>query len=179
MFWTGEQVCSKSYSEEHLRSTAAALGRKPVLWDNYPVNDGPRMCKFLHLRPVTGRPAQMGGWLAGHAVNPMNQATLSKIVLLTFKSSYAQGAAYNPDKAFRKAAAMITCQEMALQLERDLPAFMDKGLDGLTDEGKNSLKADYAFFLESRENETAEAAREVVDWLSGRYTVTKDLFLTQ
>jgi len=162
-----------------LRSTAAALGRKPVLWDNYPVNDGPRMCKFLHLRPVTGRPAQMGGWLAGHAVNPMNQATLSKIVLLTFKSSYAQGAAYNPDKAFRKAAAMITCQEMALQLERDLPAFMDKGLDGLTDEGKNSLKADYAFFLESRENETAEAAREVVDWLSGRYTVTKDLFLTQ
>ena len=163
MFWTGEQVCSKSYSEEHLRSTAAALGRKPVLWDNYPVNDGPRMCKFLHLRPFTGRPAAMGAWLAAHAVNPMNQAALSKIVLLTLKNSYAQGAAYNPEKSFRRAAAMVTCQELALQLERDLPAFMDKGLDALTDEEKESLKTDYASFLESRENETAEVAREVVD----------------
>lgn len=179
MFWTGEMVCSKAYTEEHLRSTCAALGRKPVLWDNYPVNDGPRMCKFLHLRPVTGRPPEIGNWLSAHAVNPMNQAALSKIVLLTLKNSYGQGAAYNPAKAFRKAAAMITCQEMALQLERDLPAFMDKGLDALTGEEKEALKADYTFFLESRENETAEAAREVVDWLSGRYNVTKDLFLTQ
>ena len=179
MFWTGEQVCSKSYSEAHLSATAAALGGKPVLWDNYPVNDGPKMCKFLHLRPVTGRPAEMGKWLEGHAVNPMNQATLSKIVLLTLRNSLASGAAYNPEKAFRKAAAMVTCHEMALQLERDLPAFTDKGLDALKDEEKESLKADYAAFLESRENETAEAAREVVDWLSGRYIVTKDLFLTQ
>ncbi|HAT73029.1 MAG TPA: hyaluronidase [Elusimicrobia bacterium] len=179
MFWTGELVCSKAYSEEHLRSTAEKLGRKPILWDNYPVNDGPRMCKFLHLRPVTGRPAEMGNWLAGHAVNPMNQAALSKIVLLTLKASYEQGAAYNPDKAFRKAAGMVTCHDMALQLERDLPVFMDRGLDALTDEEKNSLKTDYAPFLEFRENDTAAAAREVIDWLSGRYNVTKDLFLTQ
>jgi hypothetical protein len=29
------------------------MGRKPLLWDNYPVNDGPKMCK----RPMgqTGR----------------------------------------------------------------------------------------------------------------------------
>ncbi|OGR41646.1 MAG: hypothetical protein A2X35_12270 [Elusimicrobia bacterium GWA2_61_42] len=179
MFWTGEQVCSKAYSEEHLRSTAQKLGRKPLLWDNYPVNDGPRMCKFLHLRPMTGRPPEIGNWLAGHAVNPMNQAALSKIVLLTLRAGYEAGAAYNPDKAFRKAAGMVTCHEMALQLERDLPAFMDKGLDVLTGEEKESLKADYAVFLESRENDTGKAAREVIDWLSGRYNVTKDLFLTQ
>ena len=179
MFWTGELVCSKAYSEEHLRSTAEKLGRKPLLWDNYPVNDGPRMCKFLHLRPVTGRPSQMGNWLAGHAVNPMNQAALSKIVLLTLKASYEQGTSYNPDKAFRKAAGMVTCHDMALLLERDLPAFMDRGLDALTDDEKNSLKTDYAPFLELRENDTAAAAREVIDWLSGRYNVTKDLFLIQ
>ncbi len=179
MFWTGELVCSKSYTEEHMRDTAGKLGRKPVLWDNYPVNDGPRMCKFLHLRPVTGRPAAMGGWLAGHAVNPMNQAALSKIVLLTLKASYEQGAAYNPEKSFRKAAAMVTCHDMAVQLERDLPAFMDRGLDALSDDEKASLKADYSAFLESRENDTAGAAREVVDWLSGRYNVTKDLFIAQ
>ena len=179
MFWTGELVCSKSYSEAHLRSAGEMLGRKPLLWDNYPVNDGPRMCKFLHLRPFTGRPSEMGNWLAGHAVNPMNQAALSKIVLLTLKDSYEQGAGYNPEKSFKKAAGMVTCRDMAAQLERDLPVFTDRGLDALTGEEKESLKADYSFFLEARENDTAQAAREVVDWLSGSYNVGNDLALTQ
>jgi hypothetical protein len=179
MFWTGELVCSKAYTPDHLRSTAEKLGRKPLLWDNYPVNDGPRMCKFLHLRPVTGRPPEIGEWLNGHAVNPMNQAALSKIVLLTLKASYEQGAAYSPEKAFRKAAAMVTNREMAAQLERDLPAFTEKGLDVLTDDEKESLKMDYSAFLESRENYTAEAAREIVNWLSGKYNVTKELFVLQ
>jgi hypothetical protein len=179
MFWTGELVCSPSYTAEHLRSAAEKLGRKPVLWDNYPVNDGPRMCKFLHLRPFTGRPAEMGDCLAGHAVNPMNQAALSKIVLLTLKALREQGAAYNPAKAFKKAAGMVTCHDMALLLERDLPAFAERGLDALTEEEKNSLKTDYEPFLETRENDTAAAARQIIDWLSGRYTVTKDLFLVQ
>lgn len=179
VFWTGELVCSKNYSPEHLSAAAGKLGRKPFLWDNYPVNDGPRMCKFLHLRPVTGRPAVMGEHLAAHAVNPMNQAALSKIVLLTLKASYEKGEAYDPAKAFRKAAGMVTCHDMAALLERDLPAFMDRGLDALTDEEKVSLKDDYAPFLEARENDTAAAAREITEWLSGRYNVTKDLFLTQ
>jgi hypothetical protein len=179
MFWTGELVCSKSYSTEHLQAAAGKLGRKPFLWDNYPVNDGPRMCKFLHLRPFTGRPAAMGEHLAAHAVNPMNQAALSKIALLTLKASYEKGEGYDADKAFRKAAGMVTCHDMAGLLERDLPAFMDRGLDALTDDEKVSLKDDYAPFLEARENDTAAAAREITDWLSGRYNVTKDLFLTQ
>lgn len=179
VFWTGEEVCSKAYTPEHLKETSEKFGRKPFLWDNYPVNDGPRMCKFLHLRPVTGRPVEMGNWLAAHAVNPMNQAALSKIVLLTLKASYEKGAAYDPAKAFKKAADMVTCRDMAALLERDLPAFTERGLDVLTDEEKVSLKEDYAPFLEARENDTAQAAREITDWLSGNYNVTKDLFLTQ
>ncbi|HAH31144.1 MAG TPA: hyaluronidase [Elusimicrobia bacterium] len=179
LFWTGELVCSKSYSEEHLRAAAGLLGRKPFLWDNYPVNDGPRMCKFLHLRPMTGRPAEIGEWLSAHSVNPMNQPALSKIVLLTLKSSYEQGGAYNPAYAFISAAEKVTCQAMAKQLEKNLPDFMDKGLDILTAEEKSLLKSVYAPYLASAENFTAQAAREITDWLDGRYTVTKDLFLTQ
>ncbi|HCC47688.1 MAG TPA: hyaluronidase [Elusimicrobia bacterium] len=179
VFWTGEEVCSKGYTPEHLKETSEKFGRKPFLWDNYPVNDGPHMCKFLHLRPFTGRPAEMGNWLAAHAVNPMNQAALSKISLLTLKASYEKGAAYDPAKAFKKAADMVTCRDMAALLERDLPAFTERGLDALTDGEKVSLKEDYAPFLEARENDTAQAAREITDWLSGNYNVTKDLFLTQ
>ncbi|MCX5786716.1 MAG: beta-N-acetylglucosaminidase domain-containing protein [Elusimicrobia bacterium] len=179
LFWTGELVCSKSYSEEHLRAAAGFLGRKPFLWDNYPVNDGPRMCKFLHLRPMTGRPAEIGKWLSAHSVNPMNQPALSKIVLLTLKLSYEQGAAYRPDMAFLSAAETVTCQEMASWLDGDLPAFMDRGLDQLPEEEKEQLRKAYRPFLASKQNFTAQAAQEIIDWLDGKYTVTKDLFLTQ
>ncbi len=179
VFWTGELVCSKSYTPEYLGSIAGRLGRKPFLWDNYPVNDGPRMCKFLHLRAVTGRPAAIGDQLAAHAVNPMNQAALSKIVLLTLKASYEKGGAYDPDRAFRKAAGMVTCHDMAELLLRDLPVFADKGLDALNDEEKRMLKEDYAPFLEEHENDTAQAAREITDWLSGRYNITKEQVLAQ
>ena len=179
LFWTGELVCSKSYSEAHLRSISGIMGRKPFLWDNYPVNDGPRMCKFLHLRPMTGRPAGISNWLAGHAVNPMNQPTLSRIPLLTLRASYGQGTAYKPDMAFLEAAQTVTCRELARRLEKDLPAFMDRGLDRLTGGERAALKEVYRPYLDSRENLTGKAAREVIDWLDDRYTVTKDLFLTQ
>jgi hypothetical protein len=179
LFWTGESVCSSSYTEAHLRAAAAFLGRKPFLWDNYPVNDGPRMCKFLHLRPMTGRPAGIGKWLAAHAVNPMNQSALSKIVLLTLKMSYELGAAYSPGQAFLQAAETVTCPAMAFQLEKNLPDFMDRGLDILTAEKKQLLREIYTTYLVSPNNFTAQAAQEIIDWLDGRYTVTKDLFLTQ
>ncbi len=179
IFWTGEQVCSPSYTPEHLAEAGRRLGRRPFLWDNYPVNDGPRMCAFLHLRPFTGRPHGMWDLLSGHAVNPMNQAALSRIPLLTLAEARRKGAGYDPQKAFRKAARAATCGGMAELLERDLPAFADRGLDALTEEEKASLRDDYSAFLETRENDTARAAREVIDWLAGRYRVTKELILSQ
>ncbi len=42
VFWTGEEVCSREYSPGHLARVGEQLRRKPTLWDNYPVNDGPR-----------------------------------------------------------------------------------------------------------------------------------------
>lgn len=179
VFWTGERVCSPSYSAEHLAGAGRKLGRKPFLWDNYPVNDGPRMCGFLHLRPFTGRPPGMWDLLSGHAVNPMNQAALSRIPLLTLAEARQKGAAYDSQKAFRRAARAVTCAGMAELLERDLAVFADRGLDALTEGEKASLKDDYSAFLEARENETARSAREVTDWLSGRYRVTKELILAQ
>ncbi|HLI65356.1 MAG TPA: beta-N-acetylglucosaminidase domain-containing protein, partial [Caulobacteraceae bacterium] len=43
VFWTGEEVCSREFSPGHLARVGESLKRKPLLWDNYPVNDGPRM----------------------------------------------------------------------------------------------------------------------------------------
>ncbi|MEI9932538.1 MAG: beta-N-acetylglucosaminidase domain-containing protein [Rhizomicrobium sp.] len=68
VFWTGEEVCSRAFSSAHLERVCNTFGRKPVLWDNYPVNDGARMSRYLHLRAFAGRPATIADFIAGHAI---------------------------------------------------------------------------------------------------------------
>src|SRR5262249_10077294 len=94
VFWTGEEVCAREFTKGHLERVANLIGRKPLLWDNYPVNDGRRMSQFLHLRAFTGRPAEIADVVAGHAVNPALQPVLTRIPMLTLAESYARGIAY-------------------------------------------------------------------------------------
>ena len=179
IFWTGDLVCSRSFTEDYLQSVSLRLGRRPVIWDNYPVNDGPRMSPFLHLRAFTGRPAGMGAVIEAHIANPMNQAALSKIVLATLAESYRRGPQYNPVQAFHRAAGSVTCREMADLLERDLELFADKGLAAITPERRMELKRDYSEFRGSHTNDTAAAACEITDWLDGKYSITREEILAQ
>src|SRR5690606_38231537 len=48
IFWTGPRVCSEHFNVEHLHAVGQRLGRKPFLWDNYPVNDGAIKSRHLH-----------------------------------------------------------------------------------------------------------------------------------
>ena len=68
IFWTGPEVCAKELTRGHCARVAESLRRKPFLWDNYPVNDGPRMSQGLHLRAFTGRHAAIADTIAAHAV---------------------------------------------------------------------------------------------------------------
>lgn len=179
VFWTGNLVCSTEFAPDYLQRVSLRLGRKPIIWDNYPVNDGPRMSPFLHLRAFTGRPAEMGAAIEAHIANPMNQAALSKIVLATLAECYERGPRYDAAAAFRRAARSITCREMADLLERDLELFADKGLAAITAEQKAQLLRDYGEFLGSRTNDTAAAAHEIKDWLNGRYSITREEILAQ
>lgn len=53
--WTGRYVVNDSITVEDAERRAAVLGgRKPSLWDNYPVNDG-WMVDELYLGPLRGR----------------------------------------------------------------------------------------------------------------------------
>jgi hyaluronoglucosaminidase len=80
IFWTGEQVISQSYSAEHLVKVASDLKRKPFIWDNSISNDSRVRTEHLYLEPAKGwsLPADL---VAGLAMNPMNQAHLSRISL--------------------------------------------------------------------------------------------------
>jgi hyaluronoglucosaminidase len=104
IFWTGPEVCAGEYSPGHLARVAGQLGRKPMLWDNYPVNDGARMSQHLHLRAFTGRSAAIAPLIAAHAINPASQPLLSRIPALTLAESYKRGDSYDYGAAFERAA---------------------------------------------------------------------------
>ena len=173
VFWTGEEVCSREYGAAHLERVAATLRRAPVLWDNYPVNDGQRMSQYLHLRGVTGRPASNAPLLAGHAVNPALQPELGCIPLLTLAERYRVGdAAYAYGDAFARACAeVLGGGALARSLRADLIWLQDTGLDRLGELGP-MLRARYAAF-------DHPAAREVVDWLDGGWRITDEIVRTQ
>ena len=78
VMWTGEHVVNDSISarDAQLR-TAVCNNRKPLLWDNTPVNDA-IMTEALHLGPYTSRETAMLSELSGLLLNPMEFAAASK-----------------------------------------------------------------------------------------------------
>lgn len=163
VFWTGEEICAREFSAGHLVRVAESLRRKPTLWDNYPVNDGPQMSRFLHLRGFTGRPSEIGTRVAAHAINPALQPHLNLIPAATLVASYREGPAYGYMRAFREAARAFAGAELAAMLEEDLHALQDLGIDRLGDE-RLRLRQRYL-------SVNHPMATEVVGWLDGADTV--------
>jgi hypothetical protein len=167
VFWTGEEVCSREFSPGHLAHVAERLRRKPLLWDNYPVNDGPAMSPYLYLRSFTGRPAVIGPYLAGHAINPSLQPTLFRIPALTLVESYAHGEAYRYGEAFDRAAIETLGPELAALIRRHLNLLNDQGLDRISEQAPR-MRERYAAI-------DHPGAREVVDFLDGAWRVTREM----
>lgn len=171
IFWTGEEVISRQYSDGHLRRVAEQLRRKPFLWDNYPVNDGHRMSQYLHLRGFTGRPATLAQTTSGHAINPALQPTLFRIPALTLADSYRLGADYSYGESFQKAALTILGDELGARVREDLLTLQDVGLDRLGEKEK---------MLRDRYSKVDHAgAREIIAWLDGAYRITDEIVQTQ
>jgi hyaluronoglucosaminidase len=165
VYWTGEEICAREFSPGHLARVGERLRRKLTLWDNYPVNDGPRMSRFLHLRAFTGRPDSIAPHIAAHAINPALQAHLSLIPAATLVASYREGSAYRYMHAFRAAARDLAGDELADMLEQDLHALQDRALDQLGDD-RARLRQRYAAV-------DHPMAAEVVRWLDGADTVDR------
>ena len=171
VYWTGEEVCAKAIEPAHLERVAGELGRPVCLWDNWPVNDGVRMSRFLHLRAFTGRSADAARHITGHAINPALQAHLSCIPALTLPMVYAQGGSYAYGAAFAEAATRLLGPEFAMMLRRDLPALQDVGLERLGQRAER-LRARY----DAVEH---PAAHEIVRWLDGDDLMSDDEVQTQ
>lgn len=159
--WTGPKVISPEISREHLLEVSALLKRKPYIWENLFANDGPRNCKFLKLKPFSGRSAEACAETEAFAFNMMNQAELSKITFLASKY-VLEGDQH--DEAFEKALEKLCSPSLHKFIQTHRLEFLDKGLDNMTEE----VKAQYQVEL-GRMSDLA--AREISDWLSGKYIV--------
>ncbi len=165
IYWTGPEVCSREISPGHLAQVADRLQRKPFLWDNYPVNDGPRMAEHLHLRAFTGRGHAIARRITAHAVNPALQPTLSLIPALTLAAAYREKGRYCYHAAFRSAARTVLGADFAQVLEGDILSLDDAGRDRLDDARRARLRARY-------EAIDHPAAREITAFLDGAYATS-------
>ncbi len=164
LFWTGPKVCSETFPTEHLIQVTEKLNRKPFLWDNYPVNDGAQKSQHLHLRPFGTDRASLAPFIAGHAVNPMNQALLSRLALASLPLAYTQGANYNPEQLLPILLNAQCPEPLAQALLLDLPLLQETGLTAMSATDKQHLTNRYRAFAQS-----SQVACEVTDWLTDQY----------
>lgn len=107
VMWTGPTVCSPAIRAGDARSWAEALGgRRPVLWDNYPVNDG-TMERSLHLGPYRGREPGLTDEVSGVLCNPMLQALASQVALATAADFLCAPERYDPEASWSTALTAV------------------------------------------------------------------------
>lgn len=170
IFWTGPEICSQDYPENHMQEVIKRLGRKPFLWDNYPVNDGADLSQFLFLKAFENRPYTLAELTSGHAVNPMNQPWLSRIPLYSLPRSYSLAQGYDPEAMLEEALQQLcaSCEEgrgqvnLAQQIASDMDKFQSLGLQKLDQTKREQLVQTYKQF-------DSPYAREIIGWLNGEY----------
>lgn len=162
MFWTGPQIISTHYPAEHLQQVSEQMRRKPVLWDNYPVNDAAKLTNFLHLQAFSGRDAQLQDLCAGHFSNPMNQAYLSQLPLYSLPRLYTDTIKDNAARLDQACKALCP-PELASALQQDAGLFQQQGLEAMSPQVKTRLIDKYTRL------QPHPMAAEVVLWLQGVY----------
>ena len=157
IFWTGNQVCSGDIVAGDIEAINQQLGRRVMLWDNYPVNDGATRSNFLYCNKSSRRDPALGQLLSGHLCNPMNQGLLSLPAMAGLAELYGSGALGG--EWLQQVLGPATWE----QLQRHRQAFEHKGLSGMGEQRRRELAARYADL-------PGAAAGEVAAWLRGEYT---------
>ncbi len=163
LFWAGRKICAHGYTRNELEAVAAQIGRLPTLWDNYPVNDGPKMSPFLHLLPAPGRdPEVLGEVISAHFVNPAMQPVLTRIPAIALAMQYRLRGATKTTVQPIDAARAVVGDALARQLVHDIEWLQFKGITQLSQQ-----VADKDILIETYRRFDHPAAKEILQWLDG------------
>jgi hyaluronoglucosaminidase len=108
VMWTGTYVVPDQITVAHAQAADAVFGRPVFVWDNTPVNDFPRTAGRLILAPYARREPGLSGQVTGVVLNPMNQASASKVQLVGGADFAWNDTAYDPARAQRAAAVDLS-----------------------------------------------------------------------
>lgn len=159
--WTGPKVISPVIDREHLVGVTTLLKRKPFIWENLFANDGPKNCKFLKLKPFSGRSAEAFAETEAFGFNMMNQPELSKMTYLASKYVLEGEEA---EISFEKAVRELSSAEFATFVLEHRLEFLEKGLDVLPEETKQN-------YIQQLSVMKDPGALEIKEWLQGKYVV--------
>jgi hyaluronoglucosaminidase len=107
VMWTGTDVVPPSISVDEAAEAAAVWGRPVFIWDNYPVNDYWWTTGRLLMAPYAERAAGMHTQVSGIVLNPMNQASASKVALFGGADFAWNDVAYEPYHTWDAAAEYL------------------------------------------------------------------------
>ena len=162
MAWTGPKVISTEISNEHLKDVTALLKRRPFIWENIFANDGPKNCKFLKLKPFSGRDKGVIGLVEAFAFNMMNQAQLSKVLFLSSRLVLEKN--LESQIAFDQALNQLCSAPLKDFILQHREFYLQQGLDQMVPETKHAHIAQLSKLSEPM-------AHEIVAWLKGEYIV--------
>ena len=112
--WTGPKVLSPAIIVEQAREWGGYLHRPPLVWDNFPVNDGTPWCRYLG--PLIGRDPHLPGAVRGLFSNPMIEPHASMIPLQTIADYQWNASAYDPAQSETHAVESQYGQDAPRQL---------------------------------------------------------------
>lgn len=119
IMWTGSSVCSERISAENAFLAETAFGRKPLFWDNYPVNDA-FMVPELHVGPYEGRDPEIVEHSEGIVLNPMIQPCASKIALGSAAEFLSDPYGFEVEESWSRAI-----KEIAPSCEKEMKIFCE------------------------------------------------------
>lgn len=127
IYWTGREICSRELQQSDAEVFAAATGRPPLYWDNFPVNDV-AMTSELHIGPYQGREAGLATTARGIVANAMPLAEASKIALCSVADFCADPEGFDPDASWLAAIERVAGPDDAPTVREFADAFRGSAL---------------------------------------------------
>ncbi len=105
LFWTGEDTAIEEITHQQTKNWGNLLERKPLIWDNFPVNDFEVWRPIIG--PLRGRDATLPKVAEGIIANPMELPYSSMIPLYTVAKYGKDPQNYQPDLALSEAVEYL------------------------------------------------------------------------
>ncbi|MCX7621211.1 MAG: protein O-GlcNAcase [Acidimicrobiales bacterium] len=167
--WTGPTVVCDAITATMARQRASVLGdRPPLLWDNYPVNDG-MMADRLFLGPLRGRDPALRNECWGYLANPMVQPVASKLPLASI-AAFCRGE--DPLQAWEQEASALGWRVLAESCDGTEPWRLVAQLADSLARGDpaQSLAALVNWLREAKACEAPGLEAEAAEWIDQTHT---------